>query len=164
MDRRGFFDHRQDKWHGAVDMSLRLLDKLRMLPEGQIRHALLRFCLDSCRITHLMRCTPFAAYETSADRVTSALRLAVTDLVGRSLTPMAWEQATLPIAQQGLGIKAPADVWPGARVAALGGFHAGGALSVGCPSGLLGCLAPDVPDVLSALSAVSGPACDPLDR
>ena len=46
------------KWKDAVSRGLELVDRLRMLPDGQTRHCLLRFCLDACRVTHLMRPAP----------------------------------------------------------------------------------------------------------
>ena len=46
------------KWAKAVDLACELLRRLLPLPDGQVCHCLLRFCLDACRVTRLMRACP----------------------------------------------------------------------------------------------------------
>ena len=42
-------------WGKAVGTTNLLLERLRAYPEGQVCHALLRYCLDGCRVVHLLR-------------------------------------------------------------------------------------------------------------
>ena len=62
-------------------------------------------CLDACRVSHLMRSSPLGVGSGPASRLSEALRVAVMDLVGCGLSLGAWEQATLPIHEGGLGIR-----------------------------------------------------------
>jgi hypothetical protein len=54
-DAPGSFTQAKNVWAKAVGATTSMLDKLRRLPDGQIRHALLRHCLDACKLNHLMR-------------------------------------------------------------------------------------------------------------
>ena len=90
VDAPGCTDHTQAKWHQSVDGTLEVLKAMRGLPDGQIRHCILRYCLDACKVNHLMRTTAMSDAEQAAARLTAALKEAVTDLIGRSLTPSAW--------------------------------------------------------------------------
>jgi hypothetical protein len=92
------------------------------------------------------------------------LRQAVTDLVGTSLTPIAWEQACLPIHHQGLGIRDPVRECAASRIAAMVGFVLHGTESVGAPATLASRLPPDAPQVLDALRATLGTHHDPISR
>ena len=67
----------QGKWEKAVAGTLEMLDRLRLLPDGQLRHCLLRHCLDACRVQHLMRSTPRAGaaeFSRQAQRCTACGR------------------------------------------------------------------------------------------
>ena len=68
-------------WDKAVERTQLLLTKLRALPDGQIRHCLVRYCLDACRVNHLMRSTKLNTGTVAAGRLCDALREAATDLV-----------------------------------------------------------------------------------
>ena len=76
------FFHGRSKWAKASEATITLLHRLRFLPDGQLRHCLLRHCLDACRVTHLKRSTPHAASEGPLEGLSGALRVAVADLVG----------------------------------------------------------------------------------
>ena len=152
------------KWEDAVGRTQELLDKLRMLPDGQVRHCLLRFCLDACRVTHLMRSTPRDAAGPHLGALGTALRVAVADLVGCGLSGLAWEQATLPISAGGLGVTDPEAAWPEARLASLVGFHLKAQDTVGVPREVAHTMAVDTKAVLEAISLTLGPNHDPLAR
>ena len=65
--------------------------------------------------------------------LSDAIRKATDDLLGMALSEQAWEQATLPISQSGLGISDPVREGPQARLAALAGFESFGRERVGVP-------------------------------
>ena len=150
------------KWDEAVEKSLALLGRLRFFPDGQVRHCLLRYCLDACRVNHLMRSTPHAVGAASAAKLSSALSVALGDLVGCGVPGHAWDQAILPIANGGLGNRDPSQCWVEARLAALIGFHRHATQNVGFFSDIAKRLAPDTPEVLRAASEVLGPNADPI--
>ena len=56
-DTPGGHQHSTRKWDDAVSSALHLLQRLQYFPVAQIRHALLRYCLDGCRVMHLLRST-----------------------------------------------------------------------------------------------------------
>jgi len=82
-------------------------EKLRKLPDGQLRNCFLQHCLAACRVTHLMRAKYRDTATISGPKLAEALREAITDIVGRSLTNGAWEQATISISKSGLGVRDP---------------------------------------------------------
>ena len=45
------------RWEQAVEQICLILERLRAYPEGQVRKDLLRYCLDACRVVHLLRST-----------------------------------------------------------------------------------------------------------
>lgn len=152
------------KWTAASDATIKLLKKLRKLPDGQLRHCLLRHCLDACRVTHLMRSKCREAAANSVPQLAHALREAVADIVGCGLTHGAWEQATIPISKGGLGVRDPEQCWAEARVAAIIGFHAKATSLVGLPPAIAAFPIPDTPEVLAKLSLTLGPNHDPVSR
>ena len=164
VDAPGCMDHTQAKWHQSVDGTLEVLRAMRGLPDGQIRHCILRHCLDACKVNHLMRTTAMSDAHVAASRLTNALKVAVTDLIGRSLTPVAWAQATLPTHLQGLGIRDPATAWAPARIAAIAGFCAHASSTVGAPPETVTTPPPDVASTLYSLASVLGPSHDPTAR
>ena len=153
-----------NKWQTATDTTIDLLKKLRQLPDGQMRHCLLRHCLDACRVTHLMRSNCRAAALRSAELLSQALWEAVADVVGCGLNRVAWEQATLPISKGGLGIRDPEQSWAEARLAATIGFHGRASAFVGLPEEFALTPLPDTPQVLSVMSTTLGPNHDPVSR
>ena len=151
-------------WDKAVERTRLLLTKLRALPDGQIRHCLVRYCLDACRVNHLMRSTKLETGRGAAEKLSNALREAATDLVGCALTADAWEQVTLPISKQGMGVRDPAIERPAARLAALAGLQARGTAWVGAPDGLLNQPSADLHKVLQEVGNHVGTNHDPLVR
>ena len=74
----------------------------------------------------------------------------------------AWEQASLPISQGGLGIRDPESAWREARIAALIRYHAKATTVVGTPQGLSSKLSSDTSAVLDSLATTLGPHFDPV--
>ena len=124
-DAPGSFTQANVAWGKVVGATTSMLGKLCRLPDGQMRHALLRHCLDACKVNHLMRAVSCEAGTEAIKVLSDALKTAVLDLVGCGLTTGAWEQATLPISKGGLGIRDPVKVWPEARLSAMANFHHG---------------------------------------
>ena len=150
------------KWGKAVGQTNIILESLRAYPEGQVRHALLRYCLDACRVVHLLRST---AYEDAGDSpavLRARLQEAAQDLVGMGISEDVWEQVCLPIRLGGLGISDPHVVQPSARVAALVNLEMHGPAAVGVPRKVLQTPAPDLHVTLQRLQAQLGPNHEPV--
>ena len=150
-------------WQSAVDNTLTVLDKMRRLPDGQMRHCLIRHCLDACKVNHLMRTTPIAVASPQSQRLSDALKAALCDLVGCGMGAAAWEQATLPIRHGGLGIRDPVKEHGPARLAALANFHARAA-DVGLLIDWSRHLAPDTAFTITHLAISLAPSHDVISR
>lgn len=152
----------QAHWAFIVDKTLALLERLRLLPDGQIQHALLRHCLDACRVAHLQRSTVIQRVGDAQERLSDALRKAAEDLVGMGVTEATWTQVTLPLRHGGLGIRDPLQTQPAARMAALVGLEMYGRERVGVPDEALAHPSPDLLPSINALRAQLGPNFEPL--
>ena len=150
------------RWTEAVEQTSMLLGRLRAYPEGQVRHALLRYCLDACRVVHLLRSTEYEEAGDSPAILRARLQEAVQDLLGMGISEHAWEQACLPIRLGGLGITDPHVVQPAARLAALLNLGLNGTQAVGVPARVLAHRAPDVHATLLQLQHQLGPNMEPL--
>ena len=106
-------------WGRTVDKADMLLQRLRSLPDGQVRHALLRYCLDGCRVVHLLRATETEGAGDHLAITQARLLEAVEDLLGMGVSDATWEQVSLPTRLGGLGISDPIVLQPAARMAAL---------------------------------------------
>ena len=158
-DSKNSTTHADTHWELTVQKTTETLRKLRELPDGQLRHCLLRHCLDACKVNHLMRSTLLSTGPDAMNKLTAALQTAVSDIIGSGVTVGAWEQATLPIRHGGLGIKDPTHLRPLARTAALANFHSRGHL-VGAPDDVVAFLSNDVQDTLVLTSERVGPNHD----
>ena len=143
------------KWSDACQRALSLLDRVRQVGDGQLQHTLIRYCADAAKVNHLLRATPFDTGELALAGLTDAIRKAVEEIVGAPLPAHAWGQATLPLAQGGLGVRDPLQVRPGARVATIVHFVSQGPGRVGVPS-WAAVPPPDTPVVLASLQARLG--------
>ena len=97
-DAMGGSDHTAVKWAFAFHDAISLLRKLKGFPDAQIRHTLLRFCLDACKGMHLLRSTDCRKAGESLGELSDAIRDATSDLVGSPLSDLEYAQGTLPIA------------------------------------------------------------------
>ena len=149
-------------WAAKVDETLALLDRLRLFPDGQIRHTLLRFCLDACRVMHLERSTVISKAGDAPQRLHDALRVAAEDLVSMGVSDATWAQVTLPLRLGGLGIRDPLQMQPSARMAALVGLELHGRERVGVPDVALTKQSSDLPATIASLQSQLGPHFEPL--
>jgi hypothetical protein len=162
IDFPGSSYHTHRLWSATVDETLELLHRLRLFPNGQIQHALLRYCLDACRVIHLQRSTVTGRAGDAPARLSDALRTACEDMVGVGLPDAAWSQCTLPMRHGGLGVRDPLHTQPAARMAALAGIQLVGIERVGVPAIALSRPALDLSSVISALQGQLGPNFEPL--
>ena len=156
MDAPGAAPSGGGAWRRAVDHTVLALNKMRDFPDGQVRHCLLRHCLDACKLAHLMRATPLGVGADCCQELSDHLRQAVMDIVGGDLTGQAWDQAILPIREGGLGIRDPVVNRPVSRLAALVGFQQLATQRVGVPARMVQGMAPDLPVVLGDVAATLG--------
>ena len=152
------------KWGDAVEQTCLILERLRAYPEGQVRKDLLRYCLDACRVVHLLRSTELEEAGQSPAMLRAKLQEVVQDLLGTGISEDAWEQVCLPIRLGGLGISDPFVLQPAARLAALVNLGLNGAKAVGVPANVLAHPAPDLHATLGRLQAQLGPNMEPLAR
>ena len=161
-DSMGGSEHSKGKWASAVGDAVGLLRKLKGFPEAQIRHVLLRHCLDACKVMHLLRSTDCRKAGAGLGLLSDAIREATSDLAGAPLSDLEYEQASLPIVLSGLGIRDPIKEASHARVAALAGFEVHGSSRVGVPRTAYSLPAPDLTYHLGRLTELLGPNAEPL--
>ena len=82
-----------------------MLEELRFFPDLQVRHSLVRFCLDACKVSHLLRGSDSRKAWGEVPRLSEALRRSLTDVLREEASDGAWEKATLPIIHSGMGIR-----------------------------------------------------------
>ena len=149
-------------WGKAVEQTNLLLERLRAYPESQVRHTILRYCLDGCRVIHLLRSTEYEEAGDFPAILRARLQKAVEDLLGLGVSETTWEQVCLPIRLGGLGISDPHVLQPAARVAALLNLGLNGTEAVGVPPEVLSTPAPDLQGTLQELQLQLGPNMEPL--
>ena len=162
-DAKGSTTHADRVWQEVVLKTTDTLAKLKLIPESQLQHCLLRYCLDACKVNHLMRSTLLETGVQPMQDLSEALQTAACGFMGCGITVNAWEQATMPIRHGGLGIKDPVTIRPFARIAALANLHAAGT-SVGCPQDLLTYLSDDTTATLTSVVSKLGQNHDIPDR
>ena len=107
IDFPGSMQRTSSHWAATVEKSRCLLDRLRLFPDGQIQHALLRYCLDACRVMHLQRSTVLQRAGAAPQSLREALQQAAEDLLGMGMNDLTWSQVTLPLRHGGLGLRTP---------------------------------------------------------
>ena len=111
---------------------------------------------------HLLRSTDGRKSVNQRTKISDALTQAVADLTGSSLPTSAYDQAMLPIAFGGLGVKDPLKLQPFARIAALAGFEREGRSLVGAPEMAFAKPPADLETVLLSLKESLGPHSEPI--
>ena len=162
IDFPGSSHHTADHWASTVAKTKTLLDRLRLFPESQIQHVLLRYCLDACRVTHLQRSTSISKAKDAPQHLCDALRVAAEDLVGMGMSDITWTQVTLPMRHGGLGIRDPIQTQPAARLSALIGLQMFGKDRVGVPEDAISHSPTDLLPTIQALRHQLGPHFEPL--
>ena len=161
-DAPGSTTHTATKWKETVDKTDQLLKQLEHFPTSQVRHALLRYCLDACKVTHLLRSTDSRKAQSEVQRLSSLIRRACDDLVGMSVSDAAWQQMTLPFACSGIGVKDPLQVQPIARISAITLFERLGRDRVGIPEIAFERPFQDLQSTINGLHAGLGPNFEPV--
>ncbi len=109
-----------------VELLQPLLGELQLLDNAQTALTLLRRCLGTCRIMHMLRVTPPTATRQAARRYDEMMRDALASLMGGVLPMDTFRELQLPICNLpdeqptfGMGITSAADVAPAAYLASL---------------------------------------------
>ena len=101
--------------------------------DPQTTHHLLRKCLDSCKVNHILRSTDTYQFDSFLHDAEVAILEGFEEVLGASLPPAQRVQASLPLSAGGCGLRCPLQVRPAARMAALVSFLCDGAERVGIP-------------------------------
>ena len=102
VDTVGGRECQRGAWDKAVSKTVKVLERPQLLPDGQVQHCILRSCLDACKVNHMMRAARHDGAEAECHRLSAAIKHTTERVVGATLDPRAWEQATLPISAGGL--------------------------------------------------------------
>ena len=95
---------------------------LQVLPQAHLQFTLLRFCLHACRVNDLLRACPIGMAKPEVLRFSKVIQGTLEGMMGVSLTPAQWSQATLAIRCGGLGIGDPVRLRAAARLSGLVNF------------------------------------------
>ena len=79
-------------------------DSIAILEDPQVELHLLRSCLGSCKIIHLLRTVPFCILHSFLEQFDSNLKSCLSCIIQCSLPNDSWCQATLPFRLGGLGL------------------------------------------------------------
>ena len=90
--------------------------------DPQTQHTLQRFCLDACKLQHLLRSMDMSAFPEEVERATAILRDTFSVTLGCPVDDSQWFQATIPLRLGGLGIKGLASGRICARIASVANF------------------------------------------
>ena len=80
-------------------------EKLSLLDDPQVELHLLRSCLSSCKIIHLLRTVPITILKPFLLQFDHNLRSCLGRIMQRSLFNTSWRQASLPFRLGGLGLR-----------------------------------------------------------
>ena len=139
-------------------------NRITQVLDSQVAHHLLRKCLDSCKVNHLLRASDCYLVPEAVRDCDEAILSAFEEIAGSGMSPSQRIQAGLPFRQGGCGIKVPGQVRPAARISALARFHSSGANKVGVPDLAAQVTSGLVLPVLADLETVLGPNYGPLQR
>jgi len=88
-----------------LDKVATIQDKLALLEDPQVELHLLRSCLSSCKIIHLLRTVPHSVLKPYLCQFDHNLRSCLSRIMQCSLSDQSWCQATLPFRLGGLGLR-----------------------------------------------------------
>ena len=131
---------------------------------AQVDHHLLRKCLDSCKVNHLLRAADPYGVNKAVGHCDEAILGAFEEIIGCGLSSLQRIQVGLPFRQGGCGLKVPSQVRPAARMSALARFHTDGGRRVGVPDSALQVTGSTVMPVLHDLLSQLGPNFGPVQR
>ena len=69
----------------------RVCTTLAHLPDPQIQHTILRFCLSSCKVNFLLRTAPFKATLEHAEKCANIARNTMAKIIGLPMTDSQWQ-------------------------------------------------------------------------
>ena len=137
---------------------------LTSLTDKQMAHHLLRYCLDACKVNHLLRVTnPYEGTNHAAE-ADEVILSAFEDIVGSALSHTQRTQSTMPFSAGGCGLKSPTTSRPAARMSALLAFLGSGCHTVGVPTYAHTLPAAWISPLLEDLEATLGLNFDPIPR
>ena len=82
-----------------------IVSRLPSLEDPQIQLCLLRSCLALPKLIYTLRTCKPNALRSAYDRFDAIQHSALEDILGASLTPLAWRQASLPVSLGGIGLR-----------------------------------------------------------
>ena len=138
--------------------------KITQVLDSQVAHHLLRKCLDSCRVNHLLRASDCYLVSDAVINCDEAILSAFEEIIGSGMSETQRIQAGLPFRQDGCGLKVPSQVRPAARVASLARFYSSGASKIGVPEVACQVISGVIMPVLDDLESLLGPNYGPLQR
>jgi len=80
-------------------------EKLSLIDDPQVELHLLRSCLSSCKVIHLLRTVPFTILKPLLYQFDHNLRSCLGRIMQCSLSDASWQQASLPFRLGGLGLR-----------------------------------------------------------
>ena len=107
-----------------MDETLELQSHLGDLEDPQVELHLLRSCLSTCKIGHLLRTIPLSVADEQLQHFNVGLRSTLSQILRCSIPDKSWLQSTLPLLLGGLGLLESQCVAPAAFFASCHNSHA----------------------------------------
>ena len=97
---------------GLLNKTFSLQSLITELDNPQIELHLLRSCLSTCKVIHLLRSVPIGDIGNIINHFDLNLRSSLSQIMHCTLTDEAWLQATLPLRLSGLGLREASPLAP----------------------------------------------------
>ena len=160
----GTTDHVDREWASRLESMEEAANKLTRLADKQMAHHLLRFCLDACKVTHLLRSTDTYSGTDKSAEADDIILSAFEDIVGCAMTHEQRTQATTSFSAGGCGLRSPSQTRPAARISALLAYMGAGCQTIGVPQYARTIPANWITPVLENLECILGLNFDPIQR
>ena len=95
-----------------VEKVKQITELLPLLQDPHIEHSLLRSCLALPKITFLLRAVDTSRFSSVLERFDEVTRDALSRILGTPVSDVQWEQAKLPVAMGGVGLRSAVDHAP----------------------------------------------------
>ena len=105
----------REKLEGRVEKVREVVQLLPLLKDPHSEFVLLRSCLSLPKIMFMLRAVNTAHHQEQLTEFDSIIRGALSRILGSPLTDEQWEQASLPVATGGLGLRSAVDHAPTAH-------------------------------------------------
>ena len=106
-----------------VEKTMELQSHLGDLEDPQVELHLLRSCLGTCKIGHLLRTVPAGSADEHLRHFDEGLRSTLSQILRCPISDMAWLQAKLPLQLGGLGLRESRRTAPAAFLASCHNTH-----------------------------------------